>query len=300
MGRVSTVRIVLTSPGEIPGPLCQLARAQLHDARDESLTQASWGPVWSVTGEVDDDVASPTGRVRTRATVRGAATRLGIDAAVVDEPLASTPPRLLVMDVDSTFITGEVLDEVARRAGSGEQVAAITERAMAGELDFADALRARVATVAGLEVSALDEVRRGLELTRGAASLVDAARAAGARVALVSGGFAEVVEPLVDDLGIDDVFANRFEVRDGRLTGLVRGELVDRAAKRRHLVALCERVGCSADEAVAVGDGANDLDMLGAAGLGVAFCAKPVAATQADATISFPRLDAVGAFLRLG
>ena len=286
-----TVRIVLTSPDAIPETLRTLVAEQLTDPRDEVWEEAPWGQVSSIVGEVAE-------RARTRALVRGAAGRLGIDSAIVEGPLASSPPRLLVMDVDSTFITSEVLDEVAHRAGSGAQVEAITERAMRGELDFTAALRERVTTIAGLDVAALDDVRSQIQFTPGALDLIALAKQAGTTIALVSGGFAEVVEPLVDGLGIDHVFANHFEVRDGRLTGLTRGEIVDRAAKRRHLLALAEKVGCSPDETVAIGDGANDLDMLDAAGLGVAFCAKPVAATQADATISFPRLDAVSAFLR--
>ncbi|MGO4957045.1 phosphoserine phosphatase SerB [Luteococcus sp. Sow4_B9] len=287
-----TVRIVLTSASEVPESLATLALEQLSSPREERRECTPWGHVASALGELDD-------LVRTRSLIRGAAGRLGIDAAVVEEPLASMPPRLLMMDVDSTLITSEVIDEVAHRAGTGEQVAAITESAMRGELDFAASLRARVATLAGLDVSVLDEVRRELEFSPGALELIRSVKQAGGQVGLVSGGFTEVVEPLVEGLGIDHITANRFEVRDGRLTGLTRGEVVDRAAKRRHLLRCAELAGCTAAQTVAVGDGANDLDMLGEAGLGVAYCAKPVAATQADATISFPRLDAVRAFLQL-
>ncbi|GAA1390039.1 phosphoserine phosphatase SerB [Luteococcus peritonei] len=287
-----TVRIVLTAATPLPEPLTVLATGQLANAREASLEQRDFGHVFSVLGEVSE-------LERTRSLVRGAALREGVDAAVVRQPLATEAPRLLMMDVDSTLITAEVIDELAAHAGSGEQVAAITERAMRGELDFADSLRARVATLAGLDVAAFDEVRSSLEFSPGALELVRAAREAGCQVGLVSGGFTEIVEPLVADLGINHVTANRFEVRDGRLTGLTRGEVVDRAAKRRHLLRCAELALCPPELTVAVGDGANDLDMLGAAGLGIAYCAKPVAATQADAAISFPRLDAVRAFVRL-
>ncbi|WP_420176011.1 phosphoserine phosphatase SerB [Luteococcus sp. OSA5] len=285
-----TVRIVLTATAEVPDSLASLAMDQLTGLRDEEHRATSWGHVVSAVGELDD-------LVRTRSLVRGAATRLGVDAAVVEEPLASAPPKLLMMDVDSTLITSEVIDEVAHRAGTGEQVADITERAMRGELDFSASLRARVATLAGLDASVLDEVRQSLQFSPGAQDLIKAVKDAGGQVGLVSGGFTEVVEPLVEGLGIDHITANRFEVRDGKLTGQTRGEVIDRAAKRRHLLRCAELAGCTAAETVAVGDGANDLDMLGEAGLGVAYCAKPVAATQADATISFPRLDAVLAYL---
>ncbi|MEL4357749.1 MULTISPECIES: phosphoserine phosphatase SerB [unclassified Luteococcus] len=287
-----TARIVLTAAEPIPEALTALALEQLHDLREQRDERAEWGHVVSALGEVND-------LLRTRSLVRGAATRQGVDSAVVHGPLATRAPKLLMMDVDSTLITAEVIDEVAARAGTGEQVAAITERAMQGELDFAESLRARVATLAGLPVTVLDEVRESISFTPGALELIAAVQAAGGQVGLVSGGFTEVVEPLVAHLGINHVSANRFEVRDGQLTGLTRGEVVDRAAKRRHLLRCAELADCQADEVVAIGDGANDLDMLAEAGLGVAFCAKPVAATQGDATISFPRLDAVRAFLSL-
>lgn len=287
-----TVRIVLTSDQMVPVALQQLVLEQLHDAREIRDEPTPWGHVVSALGEVDD-------RVRTRALVRGACGRAGVDAAVVDGPLATGAPKLLVMDVDSTFINNEVIDELASLAGVGDQVAAVTERAMRGELDFAASLRERVATLAGVDASALTAVLGQLSFTPGALDLVAAVKASGCRVGLVSGGFTEVVEPLVDGLGIDFLAANRFEVRDGRLTGLTRGEVVDRAAKKRQLLRFAELAGCPPEEVVAVGDGANDLDMLDAAGLGIAFCAKPVAATQADAAISFRRLDAVLAYLTL-
>lgn len=287
-----TVRIVLTAAAPIPEALAALVTDQFRAPRETRDEQTEWGHVFSALGELED-------LPRTRSLVRGAAGRVGVDAAVVDGPLATAAPKLLMMDVDSTLITAEVIDEVAARAGTGEQVAAITERAMHGELDFGESLRARVATLAGLDASVLDEVRRSIQFTPGAPELIAAAKAAGAQVGLVSGGFTEVVEPLVAGLGIDHINANHFEVRDGKLTGLTRGEVIDRAAKRRHLLRCAALAGCSPAEVVAIGDGANDLDMLGEAGLGVAFCAKPVAATQADATISFPRLDAVRAFLCL-
>lgn len=287
-----TVRLVLTAASRIPEALVLLMTEQVTDAREQRAEATEWGHVVSVLGELED-------RVRARSLLRGAANRVGVDAAVVEQPLSTRAPGLLMMDVDSTLITSEVIDEVAARAGTGEQVAAITERAMRGELDFADSLRARVATLAGTPVGVLDEVRRELEFSPGARELIASVKAAGGQVGVVSGGFAEVVEPLVAGLGIDHVTANHFEVRDGLLTGLTRGEVIDRAAKRRHMLRCAELAGCTPEGVVAVGDGANDLDMLGAAGLGVAYCAKPVAATQADATISFPRLDAVRAYLCL-
>ncbi|WP_418605664.1 phosphoserine phosphatase SerB [Georgenia sp. SUBG003] len=200
---------------------------------------------------------------------------------------------LLVTDVDSTLITAEVIELLAEHAGTREEVAAVTERAMRGELDFAASLRERVATLAGLDTGVLEEVRARVSLTPGARELVAAVHDAGGSVGVVSGGFAEVVEPLAASLGIEHVVANRLEVEDGRFTGRTTGPVVDRAAKERHLRAWAEADGVTLGRVVAVGDGANDLDMLGAAGLGVAFCAKPVVQRQAHAAVGFPRLDAV-------
>jgi len=201
---------------------------------------------------------------------------------------------LLVMDVDSTLITAEVIELLAEHAGAREEVADITERAMRGELDFAASLRERVATLAGLEAEpVIAAVREAVELSPGARELIDAIRAAGGKVGLVSGGFAEIVEPLADEAGVDHVAANRLEVEAGRLTGRTTGPVVDRAAKEHHLRQWAEQDGVPLARVVAVGDGANDLDMLTAAGLGVAYCAKPVVQEQADAAVTFPRLDAV-------
>lgn len=196
------------------------------------------------------------------------------------------------MDVDSTLITGEVVEMLAARAGSLGLVTEITERAMRGEIDFEQSLHERVATLAGLPVSVFDDVLEEVELTPGAAELVAAVQARGWPVGLVSGGFLEVVEPLAARLGIELVHANRLEVRDGRLTGRVDGPVVDRAAKAVALADYARRCGVPLERTVAIGDGANDLDMLAAAGTGIAFNAKPVLAAAADAVVR-DRLDAV-------
>ena len=200
--------------------------------------------------------------------------------------------RLLVMDVDSTFIEQEVIELIADHAGTREQVAAVTERAMRGELDFAASLRERVATLEGVPVSALDDVRASATHTPGARELVAEAHRRGWVVALVSGGFAEVVEPLARALDIDLFRANRLEVSGDRLTGRTVGPVVDRAAKERALRELAAELDVPMADTIAVGDGANDLDMIGAAGIGIAFRAKPVVKEQAPYAVD-GRLDEV-------
>lgn len=222
------------------------------------------------------------------------------DSGVVTGWLAAEPPKLVVIDVDATFCEGESIDLLAEHAGAGEQVARITERAMQGEIEFAQALALRVQTLAGLPVEVLDRVREQTRYSPGALDLVNAVHAAGGKVALVSGGFTAIVEDLGRAAGVDLIAANTLEVADGRLTGRTVGEVVDRAGKARFLRQFSEQVGCTPDQVVAIGDGANDLDMMAAAGLGIAYCAKPAAAAQAHARISFPRLDAATGYLVLG
>lgn len=196
------------------------------------------------------------------------------------------------MDVDSTLITQEVVELLADHAGSRAEVAEITDRAMRGELDFTASLRARVATLAGLPVSVFAEVLDEVVVTPGAVELLAELDRRGWPVALVSGGFEEVVAPLARRLGITRFLANRLEVEHGALTGRVAGEVVDRAVKARTLREHAAALGVPLDRTVAIGDGANDLDMLAAAGYGIAFNAKPVVRAQADAAVD-DRLDAV-------
>ncbi|MDN4476963.1 phosphoserine phosphatase SerB [Demequina sp. SYSU T00192] len=200
--------------------------------------------------------------------------------------------RLCVLDVDSTLITAEVIELIAARAGTRELVAEITERAMRGELDFSASLKERVATLAGVPDTVFADVLAEVELTPGAPELVAGLQAAGWEVALVSGGFAEVVGPLAARLGITRYRANRLEAADGVLTGRTVGTVINREVKAETLRAFAAEVGCPLEDAVAIGDGANDLDMMAVAGLGIAWHAKPIVQEKADVALNAPRLDA--------
>jgi len=228
-----------------------------------------------------------------RRALVAAAAEVGVDIAVQESGLDRRGQHLVVIDVDSTLIQNEVIDLIAEHAGVGEQVAQITEQAMAGDLDFVAALRARVALLKGLPVSVLDEVRTRLQLTPGARTLCRTLNTLGYRVCLVSGGFAEVIMPIADELGIDDVRANHLGVRDGYLTGEVVGVIVDRHGKKAALEEFAEKYEIPMRRTIAIGDGANDVSMLEAAGLGVSFNGKAAAREAADAALSVPYLDSV-------
>lgn len=233
---------------------------------------------------LDDDLQAHLARV-------GA--EQGIDIAVERYNLERRTKRLIVFDVDSTLIQGEVIEMLAERAGAGAAVAAVTEAAMRGEMDFAESLHQRVATLAGLPAEVLDEVAEQLELTPGARTTIRTLRRLGFHCGVVSGGFRQVIDPLAHELMLDFVAANELEIVDGKLTGRVVGEVIDRAGKAKALRRFAEQAGVPMEQTVAVGDGANDIDMLNAAGLGVAFNAKPALREVADASLSHPYLDTV-------
>ena len=209
----------------------------------------------------------------------------GID--VVIQPQAGREKALLVADMDSTMITVECIDELADYAGIKPQVAAVTEAAMRGELDFEAALDARVALLAGLDAAVIDRcLAERVRVTPGAEVLVRTMRARGGRAVLVSGGFTRFAEPVAERIGFDRAIANRLEITDGRLTGRVGRPIVGAETKRATLLAECALAGLQPEQAMAVGDGANDLPMIRAAGLGIAYHAKPVVAAAADARIA--------------
>lgn len=200
---------------------------------------------------------------------------------------------LIVLDVDSTLIEDEVIELIADRAGVREEVATVTERAMRGELDFAESLVARVATLAGLDASVLAAVRAEVRVTHGVPELVAGVHAAGGIIAAVSGGFHEVLDPLGERLRLDVWRANRLAVADGRLTGRVEGPIIDAAAKAAALHEWADAAGVPMGRTIAIGDGANDLAMMAAAGLSIAFDAKPRVRAEADLALDVRDLSAV-------
>ncbi len=228
-----------------------------------------------------------------RSALVTAATETGTDIAVEKAGLHRRSKRLLVLDVDSTLVQGEVIEMLAAHAGCADEVAKVTAEAMAGELDFAESLRARVALLEGLPARAIEKVRASLRLTPGARTVVRTLKRMGYRIGIVSGGFSQITDELAAELGLDYAAANTLEIVDGKLTGRVLGEIVDRAGKARALVRFAEKYGVPLSQTVAVGDGANDIDMLNAAGLGIAFNAKAVVREAADTTLSQPYLDAI-------
>jgi phosphoserine phosphatase len=261
---------------------------RIHRLSDAGLTSLEL--IVSIPGATSSDALDE----RTREIRRALLEEVGrLDIAVQREGLTRRAKRLVAMDMDSTLIQLEVIDELAFRHGVGEQVADLTRRAMLGELDFEQSLRARVGLLAGLDVAVLDDIARNLPLTDGAASLVRVLRRLGYRTAVISGGFTFAAQALKDRLGLDYAYANTLERAGGKLTGRVLDPVVTPNRKADLLDLIAQGEGIELDQAIAIGNGANDLPMLERAGLGIAFHAKPKLTAAADTAVSHGGLDRV-------
>jgi phosphoserine phosphatase len=287
--RLGRVHVTLLGHPLLPAAVAGIAgRIAACGANIDRIVRLSPYPVTSIELEVSG--ADPA---ELRVELAAEAAHQRVDVAVQRSGLQRRAKRLVVMDVDSTLIQDEVIELIAAEAGCADEVAAITAAAMRGELDFEASLRARVALLAGLPESALDRVRSNVRLAPGARTLVRILKRLGYRVAVVSGGFSQITDFLAADLELDYAVANTLEIVDGHLTGGLVGPVIDRAAKASALERFARDSGVPISQTVAIGDGANDLDMLGRAGLGIAFNAKPVVRQAADTSVNVPYLDTI-------
>jgi phosphoserine phosphatase len=279
---------VLGSP-LTPGVIAAIAgRIAVRGANIDKIGRLAREPVTCIEFEVSG--ADPE---TLRTDLARESVGLGADIAVQRGGLHRRAMRLVVMDVDSTLLQDEAIDLLADRAGHAAEVEALTNAAMRGEIDYAAALRQRVQLLAGLDATVLDELTEKLRLTPGARTLVRTLKRLGYRCGIVSGGFTQITDWLTATLGLDYAAANTLEIEAGKLTGRITGELIDRPGKERMLRQFAAEAGVPLSQTVAVGDGANDLDMIAAAGLGIAFNAKPMVRTAADASVSVPHLDVI-------
>jgi len=287
--KTGLLHVVALSQKLQPSAISQIATAITQQGGNiERIFRTASYPVTAVEFQV-----SGASVERLRSSLALVSREVGVDIAVSPGGLARLAKKLIVMDVDSTLIQQEVIELLAAKVGVDDQVVSITAAAMAGELDFAQSLRARVALLAGAPESILAEVRGEIKLTPGARTLVKTLQRLGHEVAVVSGGFTTVIEPLLIELGIKNFRANTLEIADGKLTGKVIEPIIDRAAKAQALRDFAENAGVALEQTIAIGDGANDLDMIAAAGLGIAFNAKPAVKAAADSSLSAPYLDSV-------
>jgi phosphoserine phosphatase len=279
MTTMTPMKLIVQGPAAEPAALRRVAAL----ARPAGVRELSAHAI-RADGVADDEAV--------RHAVEKAAFEAQVDATFIAQDATLADYSLLAMDMDSTLITIECIDEIADMQGLKPQVAAITEAAMRGEIGFADSLRRRVALLKGLDADALRRVYdERLQLSPGAKTLLAAAKAANIKTLLVSGGFTYFTDHLRARLGLDYSNANSLEIVDGKLTGLVHGAIVDADAKRETVNLVCDQLGIHASQAIVMGDGANDLQMMSIAGLSVAFRAKPVVRQQADVALNFSGLD---------
>jgi phosphoserine phosphatase len=285
----SLLHVVVLSQELKPSFINAVARAIASNGGNiERIHRTASYPVTAIELTVS---GAEQGKLRTDLATVG--NENGVDIAVSPGGLMRWAKKLVVMDVDSTLIQQEVIELLGAKAGKGAEIAAITESAMRGELDFAESLRARVALLAGLPDSVLTQVQSEITLTPGARTLIRTLHKLGHHVALVSGGFEPVIAPLMNDLGIAHMRANNLEIVAGKLTGELIGPIIDRAGKAKALREFAALHAIELEQTIAIGDGANDLDMIALAGMGIAFNAKPAVKAAADSSVSAPYLDSV-------
>jgi phosphoserine phosphatase len=221
------------------------------------------------------------------------AKKIGMDIIAQPEHVFKKRKKVIVFDMDSTIVDGEIVDEMARLAGVGKRVATITEKGMRGEIDFSESLRARVSLLKGLEIKSLESIAQTVKLTQGSEELVAALKEMGFKVALISGGFSFFTDVLKKRLGFDYAFGNELEINEKRLTGKIKGRIIDARRKAKLLDEICRKEGITRDEVVAVGDGSNDRIMVANAGLGIAFNAKEILNKVADGAITKDHIKGV-------
>jgi phosphoserine phosphatase len=290
----AVTRYVVTAigPNLGAGELHALSRGLAdHDGNIAKISRLSLGNLRSV--EMQVDLPRATDPKKLQEALLGLAMRSSFDVALQREGLFRRSKRLVVMDMDSTLIPIEVIDELARAHGVAEQVAAVTERAMAGEMDYDVSLRSRLALLKGMDISVLERLAADLPLTDGAERLIRVLKRLGYRTAVISGGFSIAADSLKARLGIDYAYSNTLEVKGGKLTGEVVGPIVNGRRKAELLETIAQAEGVLLDQVIAVGDGANDLPMLEKAGLGIAFRAKQKLREAADTSISTGGLDSI-------
>ncbi|MBU6314433.1 MAG: phosphoserine phosphatase SerB [Actinomycetales bacterium] len=283
------VHVVILSNKMHPRAISKLAAGIVQQgANIERITRLASTPITAI-----EFVISGASQEVLSHTLSPIAALNNVDIAVQPGGPQRHARKLVVLDVDSTLIQQEVIELLAAKAGVDDEVIAITDRAMRGELDFEKSLRARAALLKGLSVSAIAEVQKEIVLTSGARTLIATLHTLGHSVAVVSGGFIEVIAPLLEELNIKYYKANSLGIENGVLTGEVVGPVIDRAAKAAALREFAAMQSISMEQTIAIGDGANDLDMIAAAGLGIAFNAKPAVKAAADSSLSQPYLDSV-------
>ncbi len=280
---------VLLSPKLLPSAVAKVAHSvSALGGNIESISRTASYPVTAI-----EFIISNTDQQKLKSALATVASEVGVDIAVQPGGLMRHARKLVLLDVDSTLIQQEVIELLATKAGVNAEVVKITEAAMRGEIDFEQSLLARVALLSGLSEDAIEQVRLEILLTPGARTLIRTLQRLGHTVCVVSGGFHNVIDPLLKELNISHYRANTLEIIDGKLSGKVVGAVIDRAAKAQALRDFAALENINIEQTIAIGDGANDLDMIAIAGLGIAFNAKPAVKAAADSSVSAPYLDSV-------